>query len=65
MVEGRVGGRNYHLTVDTGSEISIVRFDLVQNVSGINLQPQVSWLRTATGERTIHGWSKMKFVIGG
>ena len=65
MVDGRVEDRNCHLTVDTGSEISIVRRDLIQNMSGINLQPQVGWLRTATGERTpIHGWSKMELVIG-
>ena len=34
-------------------------------MSGINLQPQVGWLRTATGERTpIYGWNKMELVIG-
>ena len=66
MVDGRVGCRNCHLTVDTGSEISIVRYDLVQNMGGVNLQPQVGWLRTATGERTrIRGWSKMELIIGG
>ena len=65
MVDGRLEDRNCHLTVDTGSEISIVRRDFVQNMSEINLQPQVGWLRTVTGERTpIHGWNKMGLVIG-
>jgi hypothetical protein len=53
------------MTVDTGSEISIVRHDLVQSMSGVILQPQVGWLRMATGEKTpIRGWSKMELVIG-
>ena len=65
MVEGRVEGRECHLTVDTGSEISIVRYDLVQSMSRVHLRPQVGWLRTATGERTpIRGWSKMELVLG-
>ena len=66
MVEGLVEGRECHLTVNTGSEISIVRYDLVQSMSGVHLRPQVGWLRTATGERIpiIRGWSKMELVLG-
>ena len=65
MVDGRVEGRNCHLTVDTGSEISIIRHGLFQSMSRINLQPQIGWLRTATGERTpTHGWSKVELGIG-
>jgi hypothetical protein len=62
MVEGRLGGRRCSLIVDTGSSISLVRPDLLQEEA----EPlREGWLRTVTGERApVHGWSNMQLGIG-
>ena len=61
MVDGRLGGR-CPLTIDTGSSISLVRPDLLQE----DAEPlQEGWLRTVTGERPpVHGWSNMQLGLG-
>ena len=54
LVEGNINGRLY-ITIDTGSDITIVRPDLVQKGS-INWNPKAEWMSTVTGERApIHG----------
>ena len=62
VVEGRLGGRQRSLIIDTGSSISLVRPDMLQEEP----EPlQEGWLRTVTGERApVHGWSNMQLGIG-
>ena len=62
VVDGRLGGKQCPLTIDTGSSISLVRPDLLQDKA----EPlQEGWLRTVTGERApVHGWSNMQLGIG-
>ena len=62
MVDGRLGGRRCPLTIDTGSSISLVRSDLLQEDAE---RLQEGWLRTVTGERApVHGWSNMQLGLG-
>ncbi len=62
-VSGSVDGKDCVITVDTGSNISTVRPDLLRGESS---QLKDSWLRTVTGERApIHGKSTVQLEIGG
>ena len=62
-VSGSVDGKDCVITVDTGSNISIIRPDLLHRESS---QLRDSWLRTVTGERApIHGKSTVQLEIGG
>ena len=57
-VSGSVDGKDCVITVDTGSNISIIRPDLL---CGESSQLKDSWLRTVTGERApIHGKSTIQ-----
>ena len=62
VVDGRLGGRRCPLTIDSGSTISLIRPDLLQE------EPEPlteGWLRTVTGDRApVHGWSEMQLGVG-
>ena len=53
------------MTIDSGSDISIVREDLLSEETREQIQPVHGWLRTATGEREpLHGVSQLQVGIG-
>ena len=64
---GSVAGRQCHIMVDTGSNITLVRPDvLAQPGSVVNIQPVNNRLRTVTGETApIHGICDSDITIGG
>ena len=65
IVSGTIQGRPCEITVDTGSNISIVRPDVLQGVSQDLICPVNSCLRTVTGERApIHGKGQLQLRIG-
>ena len=65
LVEGNINGRLCCITIDTGSDITIVRPDLVQKGS-IDWNPKAEWMSTVTGERApIHGRGRLMLEIGG
>ena len=65
VVEGSVDGKACPKTIDTGSDITIVRSDLVQR-SSIDWNPKMEWMSTVTGERApIHGRGRLMLGIGG
>jgi len=49
-VLGTINGNSCEITVDTGSNISIVRPDLLSGVNPDLIQPVHSCIRTVTGE---------------
>ena len=54
-----------NITIDTGSNISIVRTDLLTEEDQICVQPVSSCLRTVTDERAlIHGKGELQLRIG-
>ena len=63
IVAGTINGRA--LTIDTGSDISIVRADVLSGESQEKIQPVEGCLRTATGEREpLRGISQLELGIG-
>ena len=53
------------MTVDTGSDISIIREDVLSEDTREQIQPVQGWLRTATGEREpLRGVSQLQLGIG-
>ena len=53
------------VTIDTGSDISIVREDVLSEETRKQIQPVQGWLRTATGEREpLRGESQLQVGIG-
>ena len=65
IVAGTINGRACDLTIDTGSDISIVRADVLSGESQEEIQPVEGCLRTATGEREpLHGISQLELGIG-
>lgn len=53
VVDGTVGDNDCQITVGTGSEITLIRPDLLE---GVDWQPEVCWLWIVTGEwPPIHG----------
>ena len=64
-MEGSIDGRVCCITIDTGSDITIVRPDLVQR-GRIDWNPEMEWMSTVTGERApIHGRGRLMLEIGG
>ncbi|MDD9817374.1 MAG: RNase H-like domain-containing protein [Gammaproteobacteria bacterium] len=62
---GTINGNSCEITVDTGSNISIVRPDLLSGVNPDLIQPVHSCIRTVTGERApIHGKGQVELGIG-
>ncbi len=66
VAEGTVEGNRCRIIVDTGSNISIVRTDVLrQGGSRVNLQPVSSHLRTVTGATTpIQGKGHLRLRVG-
>ena len=65
MVEGSVDGKACFIMIDTGSDITIVRSDLVQE-SSIDWGPEMEWMSTVTGEKApINGRGRLTLEIGG
>ena len=53
------------MTIDTGSDISIVREDVLSEETWEQIQPVHGWLSTATGEREpLHGVNQLQVGIG-
>ena len=64
-VSGTINGRTCEITVDTGSNISIVRPDVLGPASQKLIEPVDSCLRTVTGEHApIHGRGQLQLGIG-
>ncbi len=64
-VSGSINGHACYLTIDTGSNISVVRPDMLQGQDPRSIQPVSSCLRTVTGETApIRGKGKVKLKIG-
>lgn len=64
VVEGSIGGTQCRITIDTGSNISIIRPDVLQE--GVNILPVSSYLRTVTGATApIRGRGDFSLQIGG
>ena len=65
ILAGSINGKAYDIKIDTGSNISIVRTDVLTEKDQICVQPVSSCLRTVTGERApIHGKSDLQLRIG-
>ncbi len=65
MVSGTLNGRHCEITVDTGSNISIVRPDILQNLGEEVIQPVTSCLKTVTGETApIRGRCTLQLGLG-
>ena len=64
---GSVAGWQCHITVDTGSNITLVRPDvLAQSSSVVNIQPVNNKLWTVTGKTApIHGICASDITISG
>jgi hypothetical protein len=53
------------MTIDTGSDISIIREDVLSEDTREQIQSVQGWLRTATGEReSLRGVSQLQVGIG-
>ena len=64
VVDGAIGGTQCRITIDTGSNISIVRPDILQE--GAQVLPVSSYLRTVTGATApIRGRGDVSLQIGG
>ena len=67
-VTGKVAGSPCEIVVDTGSNISIVRPDILRrsaSTSKVNIQPVNGNVRTVTGDTTpVRGKGKLKIRIG-
>ena len=60
---GEVNGKQCYITVDTGSNMSIVRPDFIGRE--ISTQLEGCWMRTVTGERApIRGREELQLTIG-
>ena len=64
-VSGTVNGTSCEIIVDTGSNIYIVRPDLLSGINPDLIQPVHSCIRTVTGELApIHGKGQLELGIG-
>ncbi len=64
-VPGKVEGRNCQITMDTGSNISIVRPDVLPEEKLSEIQPVNQCIRTVTGEKApIRGKGNLRLRIG-
>ena len=65
IVTGSINGRSCDVTIDTGSNISILRPDILTIKDGPDIQPVQSCLQTVTGEKAqIHGKGELQLTIG-
>ena len=65
IVTGSLNGRGCDITIDTGSNISIMRADVLTNAKRYRIQPVRSCLRTVTGEKApIHGKGAVHLRVG-
>lgn len=65
IIAGTINGRACDLTIDTGSDISIVRADVLSGENQEKIQPVEACLRTATGGREpLRGISQVELSIG-
>ena len=65
IVAGSINGRDCDITVDTGSNISILRPDILVDRDGFNILPVHSSLQTVIGEKApIHGKGELELRIG-
>ena len=63
-MEGNIDGRRCSITIDTGSDITIIRSDLVEK-GNIDCNPGIEWMSTVTGEKApIHGRRRLTLEIG-
>ena len=66
VLAGTVAGQPCNITVDTGSNISIVRPDMLNKTIRDSLETSSQMLRTVTGEMApIHGRGELTICIGG
>lgn len=66
VVQSSINCQRCHITVDTGSNISIVRPDVLGEMATQSIQPVTSCLKTVTEERApIRGRVKLPLQIGG
>ena len=64
LLEGIVDGRWCCMTIDTGSDMTIARPDVVQKGS-IDWNPEMEWMSTVTGARApIHGRGRLMLEMG-
>ena len=65
IVAGSLNGRGCDITIDTGSNISIVRADVLTDAGRRFIRPVKSCLRTVTGEKApIHGKGDVQLGVG-
>ena len=65
ILAGCINGKTCDITIDTGSNISIVRADFLTEEDKRHIQPVNSCLQTVTGERApIHGRGNLVLKIG-
>ena len=65
IITGTINGKPCDMTIDTGSDISIVREDVLSEDTWEQIQSAQEWLRTATGEREpLRGVSQLQLGIG-
>ena len=65
FVSGSIDGYHCNITVDTGSDISVVHPDILSQEKRESLQPASSYLQTVTGERApIRGRCELLVKIG-
>ena len=64
-VAGSINGKACDITIDTGSNISIVKADILTEKDKLCVQPVSSCLHTVTDERAqIHGKGELQLRIG-
>ena len=64
VITGTINGKPCDMMVDTGSDISIAREDVLSEDTREQIQPVQGWLRTATGEREpLRGVSQLQLGI--
>ena len=65
LVDADLEGRRCKFVVDTGSNITIVRPDLVETLTSGKIVPTKTVLRTVTGETApVRGRGKLKITVG-
>ncbi len=65
VVQGSINRQRCRITIDTGSNISIVRPDVLGDTIARTIQPVTSCLKTVTGEQApIGGRAKLMLQIG-
>ena len=66
IMPGKVDGRPCNITVDTGSNISIIRPDILTESTRESLEKSTQLLHNVTGETApIHGRGQLPVSVGG